>query len=175
MTAYSFSNQLSKSEEERLVVLMEECSKVIKAASKVLRHGYESTNPLSSESLTNREDLGIEIGDMMAMLGRMIAEEDLDGDAIDTHAADKAENGLEYLHYQSEEDINSLIDFKAVPSEALMNFEKKMDTILKDYGDEIHDDLGFEVAPELNPLRLGVIPKLQQIPPLTRYNPGLTD
>jgi NTP pyrophosphatase (non-canonical NTP hydrolase) len=59
-------NQLSPAEAERLAFLIEECGEVIQAASKVLRHGYESFDPTIPihERLTNRGALARELGDV---------------------------------------------------------------------------------------------------------------
>jgi NTP pyrophosphatase (non-canonical NTP hydrolase) len=59
-------NQLSPAEAERLACLIEECGEVIQAATKILRHGYESVNPRTNES--NRDALMREVGDMLFVL-----------------------------------------------------------------------------------------------------------
>ena len=62
---------LSPAEAERLFYLIEECGEVIKAASKVLRHGYNSTNP-DDPGPDNRDMLQDELSDVlnaMRMLG----------------------------------------------------------------------------------------------------------
>ena len=64
MKSDKFDNGLEAHQEERLVRLIEECSEVIKAATKTLRHGYESRNPTLRDSKTNRQDLAREINDL---------------------------------------------------------------------------------------------------------------
>lgn len=59
-------NKLPNSEIELLVLLSEECAEVIKAVSKILRHGYESKHPNAPPTQTNRVDLENEIGDVRA-------------------------------------------------------------------------------------------------------------
>lgn len=62
-------NGLTPAEQERLVMLAEECGEVIQAVTKVLRHGYESCNPFTQGVETNREHLLREIVDVSAMIG----------------------------------------------------------------------------------------------------------
>lgn len=64
MEKETFDNGLSDLERERLSYIIEECSEVIKAATKILRHGYLSRNPDLSNSPTNQEALQLEIGDL---------------------------------------------------------------------------------------------------------------
>lgn len=45
---------LTKAQEERLHYLIEECSEVIKACTKTLRHGYQSYNPFDDAQVSNR-------------------------------------------------------------------------------------------------------------------------
>jgi hypothetical protein len=100
-------NGLSEAEQERLVILVEECGEVIQAASKILRHGYESTNPKAitpEDELpeTNRSALERELGDLGHAVRRMEAEADLNPLAITARAASKPERIRPYLHHQPE-------------------------------------------------------------------------
>jgi hypothetical protein len=54
-------------EREVLVILMEECAEVIKVASKMLRFGKEDCEP--GTNITNVTELGLEVGDLMTMVG----------------------------------------------------------------------------------------------------------
>lgn len=65
MSDTPFSNGLSASETERLVLLGEECAEVGQKIGKILRHGPESRNPDVADSPTNREELELEIGDLL--------------------------------------------------------------------------------------------------------------
>ncbi len=71
MPAESFDNGLSDAESERLALLSEECAEVIKSVGKIVRHGYPSRNPTVADSLTNREDLEREIGDVLWAIALM--------------------------------------------------------------------------------------------------------
>lgn len=91
---------LSEAEAERLAMLAEECAEVIQIVGKILRHGYESFHP-NNPSVTNRELLDDELGDVRAIAKRMIAEGDIEGDfdLSDSNAVWKRK--LSYTHHQS--------------------------------------------------------------------------
>jgi NTP pyrophosphatase (non-canonical NTP hydrolase) len=52
---------LSLEDRERLAELIEECGEIIQAATKTLKHGWESTY---DNGVTNRTQLAMEIGDL---------------------------------------------------------------------------------------------------------------
>ena len=87
MKSENFGNDLDASQEERLVILIEECSEVIKAATKTLRHGYESRNPAVPRARTNREDLAREIDDLRVAISLLEGRGDTG-------------RGKGYLHHQ---------------------------------------------------------------------------
>lgn len=94
---------LDLAERERLAWLAEECAEVTKSAMKILRHGYESYNPLIPNAPTNRDDLEKEIGHVLAVLDLMSTEEDIDEDAIEKYSNERDRDIVEgkcYLHYQ---------------------------------------------------------------------------
>lgn len=100
-------NQLLEDEAERLAILIEECGEVTQAACKILRHGYESTNPKAhtpadQDPETNREGLQRELGDLLHALNRLTTAGDLNRRDIDVRAASKPERILPYLHHQVE-------------------------------------------------------------------------
>jgi NTP pyrophosphatase (non-canonical NTP hydrolase) len=92
-------NILTSSEQERLELLIEECSEVIQAASKVLRHGYESANPLIDDSPTNRENLNKELGHVQLIVNRMIIKRDLNEPLMTQAAIDKSKDINRWLHF----------------------------------------------------------------------------
>lgn len=89
-------NLLSAAQAERLAVLIEECGEVIKAASKVLRHGYYDAG------YNNRAHLEAELGDVLYALELMVADGDLSEAEInaklDANMVAKAA-GNKYLHH----------------------------------------------------------------------------
>lgn len=91
-------NQLTPAETERLALLMEELGEAQQAAGKILRHGYESTNPDGGP--TNRATLERELGDVRHAMIRICAAGDLSKDHIHTWADEKAINVEKYLHHQ---------------------------------------------------------------------------
>jgi len=69
-------NRLTEAEAERLAILIEECGEVTQAACKILRHGYESTNPkaitpIEEDPETNRSALERELGDLLHAARRL--------------------------------------------------------------------------------------------------------
>lgn len=58
--------ELHRDQEEALHILIEECSEVIKAATKVLRYGLDTTHP--SGGRTNVQDIAVEFGHAIAAL-----------------------------------------------------------------------------------------------------------
>lgn len=101
-------NRLTEAEQERLVILIEECGEVVQAAAKILRHGYESTNPkaivpAAARPETNRAALERELGDLGHALQRMEQAGDLNGASIALRVASKPERIKPYLHHQPEQ------------------------------------------------------------------------
>lgn len=81
---------LNPSEAERLELLIEECSEVIQASTKILRHGYDSSHPDRSPmgDTVNRDDLQDEVADVQAVLTMMENEQDIE--VSDTDLVDRA-------------------------------------------------------------------------------------
>jgi NTP pyrophosphatase (non-canonical NTP hydrolase) len=75
-------------EEERLVMLIEECGEVVQAATKILRFGYESSY---DDGIVNRLKLEREIGDVCAVLALMLDAGDIDSRRVETFSSDKQE------------------------------------------------------------------------------------
>ncbi len=95
-------NRLSEAELERLAILIEECGEVIQSACKILRHGYESTNPKAVVRVneTNRAALSREIGDLMHAVQRMELARDISASEIAEWRNSKAGRMKPYLHHQ---------------------------------------------------------------------------
>jgi hypothetical protein len=94
----TFSNELKPAEEERLALLMEEASDVIKACAKILRHGYESINPDRIEDGANRFQLSIEVGQLQHAI--QLIMNDLYPDTVTIERTRRKKSVEKYLHHQ---------------------------------------------------------------------------
>ena len=93
-------NDLSHAQAERLALLAEECGEVVQAIGKVLRHGYERSNPnQKSRNFDNRYDLEKEIGDLLGAIGLMRRANDIDAERLNKHYEDKLANVARYMHH----------------------------------------------------------------------------
>lgn len=92
-------NRLTEAELERLAILAEEAAEIVHISMKIMRHGYESTNPTKDSGETNRQMLQREIGDIAHTLCRMEEAHDIDDVMIRHHSAERAHKPL-YLHHQ---------------------------------------------------------------------------
>lgn len=100
-------NKLSDAEDERLAILSEECSEVIKAVCKIQRHGYESYNPTletdEERSPTNRETLQRELGDLQLAIELMTFAGDVDANDIVRWQERKGNSIKRWTHHQPSE------------------------------------------------------------------------
>ena len=85
------TNKLDNLQQERLVILMEEASEVIKDACKTLRFGFDDKNPLLEGAITNREHLEREIGDFNNAVRMLVAAGDIKASRIKIAAEIKRE------------------------------------------------------------------------------------
>lgn len=92
-------NGLTPAEQERLAILSEEAAEVIQIVGKILRHGYESYNPILNGP-TNRRLLEVELGDLDAAVKRCIFNGDIIKGNIQKHSMNKMDNARRYLHHQ---------------------------------------------------------------------------
>lgn len=88
-------NLLTPAEAERLSLIAEEASEVIKAVNKILRHGYER----GWEGSNNRVDLEKELGDLIGVMKYAIALGDLDPHNIFMYQEGKMARTFKYLHH----------------------------------------------------------------------------
>ena len=87
---------LSAAEAERLAMLIDECGEVIQAATKILRHGFESYHP-DDPTTSNRDLLTNEMADLFAVYEMMDADfARIDAAAQETAFAKK----MRYAHHQ---------------------------------------------------------------------------
>lgn len=92
--------ELHDAEMERLHLLQEECAEVIQAASKILRHGECSCNPLEIDGSTNRQNLEKEIGDVLSAIDRLVKWRQVSRSSIDKRRIHKTISAEKYLHHQ---------------------------------------------------------------------------
>jgi len=93
-------NDLTPAEQERIVLLMEECAEVVQICGKILRHGWDSYHPDDNIRTSNRSLLEKELGDLKAATHLMLEATDIDDHHIDHAAADKLVNVHYWLHHQ---------------------------------------------------------------------------
>jgi hypothetical protein len=95
-------NGLTKAQEERLTLLIEEASEIIYIACKIKRFGFESKDPTRPDSPSNREYLFEELKDLTAVLFAMQTDE-LNQFKMTNDAIFKSwERKRKYLKYQKE-------------------------------------------------------------------------
>jgi len=92
-------NRLTEAQAERLAMLAEECGEVIQVVGKILRHGYDSYHP-NDPSTTNRDLLGYELTDLLAVAASLCRDSVPEGSL---HDQDRAwERKLRFAHHQEE-------------------------------------------------------------------------
>ena len=101
----TFTNGLTRAQEERLAILLEELGEAQQAIGKILRHGYDSCNPLlepedGNPKTCNREDLEKELGDVRFAIELLQIEKDISRTDTNARMWEKAEKIKPYLHHQ---------------------------------------------------------------------------
>ena len=95
---------MTPAEHERLAVLSEELGEVQQVIGKILRHGYDSYNPLDDSVETNRTKLEKELADINLIVLHMISECDIDESNITTYTHRKVEKINKWLHHNKVKD-----------------------------------------------------------------------
>lgn len=95
-----FTNELTDAETERLAILLEELGEAQQCIGKILRHGYESYNPVVDTGRTNRRELEQELGDIVYVIMLMSGNRDVSRAAIERRSDEKREKIKQYLHHQ---------------------------------------------------------------------------
>lgn len=95
-------NNLTPAEAERLALLAEECAEVVQIVGKILRHGYDSSNPLVDASPTNKQNLEKELGDVELVVDMLKSCGDVDADAIQHRRKTKPAKMMLWLHYNQD-------------------------------------------------------------------------
>lgn len=90
---------LTKEQQERLALLIEECAEVQQAATKILRHGFESINPDDPDKTTNRWALEKEISHLQIALELLRINADTDPINISWHMRKKRDTINNWLHF----------------------------------------------------------------------------
>src|SRR5271170_3832362 len=96
------TNHLTAAQAERLALLLEELGEAQQAIGKILRHGYESTNPTIQDGPTNRQTLEYELGDVKAAMTLLANERDVSIAEIDRNSEYKLLRVGKYFHHQKE-------------------------------------------------------------------------
>lgn len=91
------ANMMTPAEAEALEILIEECSEVIKAATKALRHGWEAT--ADGVSYDNRNDIEVELGQLDHAAGMVIALSSLKIENIRNACNTKRADIEKWLHH----------------------------------------------------------------------------
>ena len=93
-------NELSPAEVERLSILVEECAEVQQCATKILRHGFGSINPVAGDGITNRRNLEKEIGHLECAI-KIIVDEygDVRREGVNRDSQIKQSNIYKWLHH----------------------------------------------------------------------------
>jgi NTP pyrophosphatase (non-canonical NTP hydrolase) len=94
-------NGLTPAEAERLALLLEELGETAQVIGKILRHGYESSNPFDEKRTTNRRLLSNELGDVLAAMMLMKFSGDINQKDLDEAKERKVVKADKYLHHNS--------------------------------------------------------------------------
>lgn len=99
---------VTSAEAERLEMLIEECSEIIQASTKILRHGFNSTHPDNTPALgdrpingkNNRNDIERELGDVLGIINFITEMGDVDENSVTKSMCGKIERAAKYMHHQ---------------------------------------------------------------------------
>lgn len=92
--------QLTSAQEERMDLLIEEASEIIKEVCKIKRFGFDSSAYPFDGNQTNKKNLETEIGGFAAVLQLAFNAGDLDPNASEAAMEKKQESGWKYTKYQ---------------------------------------------------------------------------
>lgn len=96
-------NELTPGQTERLAILVEEAGEVLQICGKILRHGYDSSNPNDKAMTTNSILLANEIGDLLHSID-LVAGNDIVEEAghIYKSKVSRADRLKKYTHHQKD-------------------------------------------------------------------------
>lgn len=92
-------NRLTPAEAERLALLLEELGEAQQVIGKVLRHGYESVNPLDPVA-TSRQRLVQELGDVLVAIDFLVDYGDVKQEDLEDRRRVKHRKVWDWLHHQ---------------------------------------------------------------------------
>jgi NTP pyrophosphatase (non-canonical NTP hydrolase) len=98
MSEMKHFNGLTPAEAERLAILAEECGEIVQIVMKALRHGLDFHHPDTGE--TNRLAIAREIGDLNAIVWRLVSAGDLDSGIMADSAESKNAKLPRWTHHQ---------------------------------------------------------------------------
>lgn len=101
MTKSKHKSKVSSAQEERLLLLMEECAEVSQAASKIIRFGFESKHPDNPQGPTNRVHLETEIGGLCAILELLENNKEISLEQIEFFQKEKLKTISKYTSFQN--------------------------------------------------------------------------
>ena len=94
---------MNSSDKEVMDILQEECAEVIQAVSKISRFGIDNLKP--GKPKTNREHLEEELGDMLAMIDIMLANNVVNRANLETAKRAKIEKLKKWSNIQNLDNI----------------------------------------------------------------------
>lgn len=100
-------NGLTPAEAELLALLAEECDEIVQAIGKALRHGMENYNPLGDHSVSNRDGIEKEIGDLNAVCARLVVAKMIRPANIVKHSNAKEAKLAKWTHHQPDSQLGS--------------------------------------------------------------------
>lgn len=109
------SEKILPPQAERLALVVEESSEVGQAVAKVLRHGYESSDPTRTYGPTNRKHLAKELGQQQLALRILVASGDVSEADVMLAMKAKADSIHQWLHHPE----NAELAKKALESSSL--------------------------------------------------------
>lgn len=109
------SDKVLAPQAERLALVTEESSEVGQAVAKVLRHGYESSDPTRQNGPTNRQHLAKELGQHLLAMRMLVASGDVSEADVMLAMKQKAETIHQWLHHPE----NAELAKKALASSSL--------------------------------------------------------
>lgn len=107
-------------EAERMAILTEELGEVLQAIGKIQRHGWVAVrqSPASIHRYDNREQLETELGNLKAIINRMVINGDIRSDVIDAAAIEHHHKLKQYTYFQPDSIYPAPAPFEPVTKRA---------------------------------------------------------